>query len=301
MSDRESWNWGDPKLNALIGAGCACLVIGWMMFARPDEEAASSRGFNLGGAGSVPRSGRPFASRSPQTGLDMVSATIGDGPAGVTPNSMLLPGGAPADAPPETLASAREAPAAPPADTAPPAPSPADEARDLAAAGVSTDPRELNTLGAKPGLLSALAAKMLNHPKVLAAVFNNKKVVDAFMSRSLVKKNCESGSALKSYLSDSKSDGMTKVFPVIEKALSSPGTASGLVSALAGTEMVKRLTACPSAKELSNDPTAVVTIAMANPKALGLLMDPRGAMALAANPQAAGVLAGLQSKLGGAR
>ena len=294
MSDREPWSWGDPKLSALIGAGCAVLVIAWVMFARPGEEAASSRGFNLGGAGSAPRSGRPFASRTPQTSLDMVSSAIGDGPAGVTPNSMLVPGASQpvADAPPpEAQAPSREAPAAPPAD----------EAKDLAAAGVSTDPRELNALGAKPGLLSALAAKMLNHPKVLAAVFNNKKVVDAFMSRGLVKKNCESGDALKSYLSDSKSAGMTKVFPVIQQALDSPGTASGLVSALAGTEMVKRLSACPSAQELTNDPTAVVTIAMANPKALGLLMDPRGAAALAANPKAASLLSGLQSKAGGGR
>ncbi|MDD5304001.1 MAG: hypothetical protein PHS14_12950, partial [Elusimicrobia bacterium] len=193
------------------------------------------------------------------------------------------------------------APAAPPA-AAPPAPASAgDEAKDLAAAGIPTDAKGLSNLGAKEGLLSALAAKMLDHPKILAAIFNNKMVVDAFMSRKLVKQNCESGGALKSYLSDPNSGGMTKVVPVIQQALSQPATASALVSALAGTEMVKRLSDCPSAKALSNDSTAVVSIAMSNPKALGLLMDPRGMTALASNPQAAGLLSGLQSKMGGAK
>ena len=75
-----------------------------------------------------------------------------------------------------------------------------------------TDAKGLRNLGAKEGLLSALAAKMLDHPKIMAAIFNNKQVVDAFMSRARVKENCESGGALKSYLSDPSSGGMTTVF-----------------------------------------------------------------------------------------
>jgi len=143
--------------------------------------------------------------------------------------------------------------------------------------------------------------QMLNHPKILAAVFNNKTVVDAFMSRPRAKENCESGGKLKSCLADSNSGGMSRVFPVIQQALNTPDGGKGLVSALAGTEMVKRISACPSLKEVGNDPVSIASIAMSNPKALSLLMDPRGAAALAANPQAAGALASVQAKMGGAK
>jgi hypothetical protein len=301
MSQMDEVDWDNVKQKALIGCVCGFAVIMWMMFASPDEEAASSRGFNLGGEGGAPgaASGRPFETR-PKTSLDMVSSKIGDGPAGVT--SSLYRQAPSGEA---SVASGSPAPAAAPAAaSAPPAsptPSAADEAKDLASAGLPTDPKGLANLGAKEGMLSSLAAKMLNHPKILAAVFNNKMVVDAFMSRPRAKENCESGGKLKSYLSDSKSSGMSKVFPVIQQALNTPDGGKGLVTALAGTEMVKRISACPSLKEVGNDPVSIASIAMSNPKALSLVMDPRGAAALAANPQAAGALASVTSKLGGAR
>ena len=297
-------DWGALKQGAIIGVGCSLAVIAWMVFARPSEEAASTRGFNMSADGGGPSnaSSRTFAAR-PKTSLDMVSAQIGDGPPGVTAGiyAGTLTNQAEMAASTATAAPLPPASAAPKA-AAPPAQAPAsaaDEAKDLAAAGVPTDANGLNNLGAKEGLLSALAAKMLDHPKILAAIFNNKTVVDAFMSRGRVKENCQSGAALKTYLSDPNSGGMTKVVPVIQQALSNQATSSALVSALAGTEMVKRLSACPSAQALSNDSTAVMSIAISNPKAFGVLMDPRGMAALASDPKAAGVLAGLQSKAGG--
>jgi hypothetical protein len=295
-------DWDDLRNKALIGGGCALAVIAWMMFARPGEEASSTRGFNIGSEGGAPSGapGRPFAAR-PKTSLDMVSSAIGDGPPGVTAGIYAGTMANQAAEPPPAAPAPAAASAAPP-PAAPPAPAPAsaaDEAKELASAGIPTDAKGLANLGAKEGMLSSLAAKLLDHPKVLAAIFNNKTVVDAFMSRKRAKENCESGGALKSYLSDPNSGGMTKVFPVIQQAMSRPGTASALVSALADTEMVKRVSACPSLQALSSDTTAVTSIAMANPKALGMLMDPRGMAALASNPKAAGVLSGLQSKMGG--
>lgn len=302
-------NWDAVKKNALIGAGCAGVVIAWMMFARPGEEASSSRGFNMGAENGPAEdsSGRPFARRS-RTSLDLVSSKIAEGPTSVTPNTLpASPSDSPTVAasqssisgpPPPAATIPASAPAAMPPTQAPPA-SAADEAKALASAGIPTDSRGLSNLGATDGMLTALAAKLLDHPKVLAAVFNNKTVVDAFMRRSGVQENCQSGDALKTYLSDPKSSGMTGVFPVIQKALSSPQTASGLVSALAGTEMAKRVGDCPSLKAVASDKSAITSIAMGNPQALGLLMDPRGMAAVASNPQAAGALAGLQSKMGG--
>lgn len=299
QKESEPWDWDVIKQMALAGAGCGAAVIAWMMFASPGEEAASSRGFDIGSAGGSPSSsaGRPFAAR-PKTSLDMVSSKIGDGPPGVT--SSLYRQGASEPAAAVSPPSSDAAPAAAPPAGAAPA-SAEEEAKDLAKAGIPTDAKGLSNLGAKEGLLSSLAAKMLDHPKILAAVFNNKRVVDAFMSRARVKENCESGGALKSYLSDPASGGMTKVAPVIQQALSKPAASSALVSALAGTEMAKRLGACPSVKQIVDDPTAIASIAMSNPKALSLLMDPRSAAALAANPQAASALAVVTSKLGGGK
>lgn len=298
----EPWDWDTIKKMALLGAGCGAAVIAWMMFASPGEEAASSRGFDMGFAGGAPSgAARPFAAR-PKTSLDMVSAKIGAGPPGVTSS---LYRQAPAEdasaAAPAEAASRPPAVAPEPAPAAPAMQSAADEAQDLAKAGIPTDAKGLSNLGAKPGLLSSLAAKLLDHPKVMAAVFNNKTVVNAFMSRPTVRENCESGGALKTYLSDPGSGGMTKVLPVIQRALGKPQTSSALVSALAGTEMAKRLGACPSLKQVGNDPGAIASIAMANPKALGVLMDPRSAAALSANPQAAAALTSVTSKLGGGK
>lgn len=305
--DEPPRDWSDLRNKILIGLGCTAAVIAWMVFSRPSDERPSARGFDMGSASGAPSSGRPFAER-PKTGLDMVSANIGSGPAGVDPGIYRgVLGGPAAEAskaaasPPPSGAPAPPA-AAPPAANAPaPAPpSPQEEAKDLAQAGIPTDAKGLAGLGAKEGMLSALAGRMLDHPNVLRAIFNNKTVVDAFMARPRAKENCENAGALKGYLSDPKSGGMTNVFPVIQKALSS-GAASSLVGALADTEMVKRVSACPSLKTLSNDSSAITSIAMGNPQALSLLMDPRGAAALASNPQAAAALAGVQSKLGGAK
>lgn len=301
--ESEPWDWDVIKQMALAGAGCGAAVIAWMMFASPGEQAASSRGFDMGSAGGSPSSAaaRPFAAR-PKTSLDMVSSKIGDGPPGVTSSLYRQGASDPEDAsPPPSVAPARPAAAPLAADAPAPTVSAEEEAKDLSKAGIPTDAKGLSNLGAKEGMLSSLAARMLDHPKVLAAVFNNKTVVNAFMSRARVKENCESGGALKSYLSDPASGGMTKVAPVIQQALSKPATSAALVSALAGTEMAKRLGACPSVKQIVDDPTAIASIAMSNPKALSLVMDPRSAAALAANPQAASALAVVTSKLGGGK
>jgi hypothetical protein len=278
--------WGNLRKNALIGAACACVVIGWMMFARPGEDVQSTRGFNMGAEGESRGASRVFSTHDVKTSLDMVSSAVGSGPPGVLTSASPA---APA------LPVAAQAAAAPPAAAAE-----ADETKELAKAGISTDAKGLARLGAEDGALSALAAKLLDHPNVLKAIFNNKLVVDALMGREGAKELCQNGGALKSYLSDPKSGGMTGVFPVIQAGLSEPGRASALVSALAGTEMVKRVTGCPSLTAISQDSSAIISIAAANPKALGLVMDTRGMAALASDPRALGALTGVQSKLGGA-
>lgn len=301
-----SGDWSDLRNKIIIGLGFSAVVVAWMIYARPTEERPSGSGFNMG-AGGPAGTGRAFAER-PKTGLDMVSSQIGSGPPGVDPGIYRGMGAGSASAS-QGPSDAPTTPAAPPpagdpaamaSQPASPPASPEDESKTLAGAGIPTDAKGLANLGAKEGMLSSLAAKLLDHPKVLAAIFNNKTVVNAFMNRAGAKENCENAGSLKKYLSDPNGGAMTKVFPVIQQALSRPETSSGLVSALAGTEMAKRVGACPGVQALGNDTTAIAGIAMSNPKALGLLMDPRGMAALASNPKAAGILTGLQSKVAGA-
>ena len=291
---RGSQDRDDLKNKLLVGAGCAILIIAWMVFGGPREEGLSQGGFNLASGSPFRGAGRrSLRHRGPlRTSFDMVRPAFGDGPSGVIPEGQA---DVEAAAPPAPRAGADAAGPAPTAPSTLPWAVPPRRGEGPGLASIPTDDKGLSRLGAKEGLLSALAGKMLDHPSVLKAIFNNKMVVDAFMSRDISKRNCESGDALKSYLSDPNSGGMAKVFPVIQQALSRPEAAA----ALAGTEMAKRVMDCPSISALTKDPGAVMSIAMSNSKALGVLTDPRMATALASNPRASGMLAGVQSSMGG--
>lgn len=284
--DEEDWR--EIRRGFLAGAAGGLVVVLWMWLAHSPDETISSRGFDVSGGGgymgglpSQPSGSRMiFAKRDQEGGL-----------ASVAPEA--VPGGAsePSD---ETEAAPAPPPAAAPASAAAKRES---DPRELAKAGLPTDARGLAGLGARKGLLSAVVEKFLDHPAVLKAVFNNKLVVDAFMSRDISKRNCSDAGALKSYLSDPNSAGMTKVYPVLQTVLSHPDAAA----ALAGTEMADRITSCPSIKALSSDSSAVTAVAMSNPQAVMLMGDPRLTMAMASNPQASGMLSSMQSSMGGGR
>lgn len=314
----EERDWDTVKKGAAGAAFLTLLVVGWLIAARPTDERPSMAGFSVGAGGPVAPAGKALFERRKDTGLDNVYI----GTMGEAPSAAALSGGAkiaspqaaeaPQDAPVAGSSSSGVAHAAEPARVsgggtgipggaaapagAEPDPAKADE-KELAAAGVPTTPGGLTNLGGQPGLLSSLAAKMLDHPKVLRAVFDNKLVVDAFMSRDVSRRNCSSGSELKNYLSDPGSAGIRGVFPVLQQALSKPAAAE----ALAGTEMASRLMDCPSVKQLSSDSAGLSQIAAANPKALSVLTDSRTMAALATNSRATSLLAGATAALGGGR
>jgi hypothetical protein len=156
-------------------------------------------------------------------------------------------------------------------------------------------PSGLTQLGAKKGLLSAVVKKMMDHPRVLKAVLDNKLVVDALMSRDTSKRNCSDPNALKSVLSDPNSGPQQNLMPLLQQALSRPESASAMLSSRLGQTLMD----CPSTKAVTSDPSLILSVAMSNPKALQLVSDPRVASALASNPQASGMLGQVQSGLGG--
>ena len=290
----------DTKRYVLIGVGAIAAIMGWMFIARPGDEAPSSRGFNLSGTGASPSgvSPRPFMPRGQKTGLDFVGNTIGGGPASVKPG-VLPPGSspppeaappsdAPSDAPPD---SAGAPPSAAPASPAAPTKS---DSRD-ATANLPNDAAGLTRLGAKEGLLSAMVGKVMEHPKALAYLLNNKTLVNAYFSRDLVKKNCSSGSALKSYLMDSSNpQGVSEELGIARSMLRNPAAASAAL----GTEFGKRLMDCPSVGAVAKDPGAALVIIGSNPGLMSMLSDPNATKVMNANPQAASLFGAAQSGLG---
>ncbi len=304
----EPRDWSGARRVGAFGGLTVVLVIGWLMAARPGDETQSSRGFSDRGGGTVAPASKALFERRTRTGLDMVQLPGSGSVPEAADAAQSVPAAdaaaAPAGRAPSPSSGSSSAgfasPAAaapvPAAASAPPAPDAADE-KTLAAAGLPTDAGGLTRLGGQPGLLSSLAGRMLDHPKVLKAVFNNKLVVDAFMNRPISRRNCSSGSELKSYLSNPDSGGMRAVFPILQQALSKPDTAA----ALAGTEMGSRLMDCPSVKQLSDEPGGFAQVVAANPKIMGVLTDPRAAMALASNSRASSLLSQATSSLGGGR
>lgn len=182
-----------------------------------------------------------------------------------------------------------------PATPAGAAPNAADaDARELAAAGVPFDAAGLARLGGQKGLLSALVTRLLDNPRVLKAVLDNKLVVDAVMRREISRRNCADAGALASVLSDPASPQVARLLPVVQQALARPAAAAAMVN----TELGRRLMDCPSVSAMTANPSLLMSVAMSNPAALQVLSNPNLAGALASNPKAAGMLAGVQSSIG---
>jgi hypothetical protein len=287
---------GAWKRALAVGAGLGALTLGYLLLSRPEESRLSAgRAFDQPGGPVAPRVPRAVERRE-GTGLTMGHTGLGeeesapDSPlSSVAPSA--LPGPAAADP-------ATAAPEAAPRPSAPPAlPKPPDAASEmeLAAAGIPVTPSGLTQLGAKKGLLSAVVKKMMDHPRVLKAVLDNKLVVDALMSRDTSKRNCSDPNALKSVLSDPNSAPQQNLMPLLQQALSRPESASAMLSSRLGQTLMD----CPSTKAVTSDPSLILSVAMSNPKALQLVSDPRVASALASNPQASGMLGQVQSGLGG--
>ena len=301
MSFRRSGDddGGGPSLRGglLIGAGAVSMIGVWIWLAHPGDETISSRGFDMGIGG--PSLARP---RDLPVGAAPVVTPRESGDVLAMIRREALPGSVDLSSPGPSADPGSMTKTPPPAAAGaaapraiPPAPPEADR-HALAAAGIATDAKGLSNLGAQKGLLSAVTAKLIDHPSILRAIFNNKLVIDALMSRDVSRRNCSDSGALKSYLSDPNSAGMTKVFPVLQSVLANPMTAA----TLAGTDMAKRLTECPSVQAMSKDPTILLSVVVSNPKALQLLADPRLAQSLAANAQASSLLSGVTASMGGA-
>jgi len=141
-------------------------------------------------------------------------------------------------------------------------------------------------LGAQKGYLSYAVGKMMNNPKAVGALLNNKYVVNGFMSRASVKAATASPEGLANYL---KGSGPMNFMnnPVVKMAMNNPA----IVSAVAGSGMVSAMLDTPAAKALMNDPAALANLVNSNPQLVALAMqNPQTLTMMMGNPEVSGIV-----------
>ena len=141
-------------------------------------------------------------------------------------------------------------------------------------------------LGAQKGYLSYAVGKVMNNPKAVGALLNNKHVVNGFMSRGTVKAATASPEGLANYL---KGSGPTNFLnnPVVKAAMNNPA----IVSAVAGSAIVSAMLNTPAAQALMNNPDQLAKLVESNPQLVALAMqNPQTLTTMMANPEVSGIV-----------
>ncbi|MFA6434347.1 MAG: hypothetical protein WCW52_06595 [Elusimicrobiales bacterium] len=142
------------------------------------------------------------------------------------------------------------------------------------------------SVGSTKGLLTSLVGKVLNDPKTVSALFNNKYVINGFMARGTVKAATGSAQGLANYL---KSGGPVNFMnnPVVKAAMNNPG----IIRAVATSGMVGAMLNTPAAQALMNDPKALSDLIASNPQLVSLAMsNPNIMNLLTNNPDVSGII-----------
>ena len=144
--------------------------------------------------------------------------------------------------------------------------------------------KEQQSAGYTKGYLSYAMGKVINSPKAVGAILNNKNVISGFMSRGTVKDATSSPGALANYL---KSGGPAAFInnPMVKAAMSNPA----VVSAVASSGLVSAMLDTPAGKALMNDPQALGELVASNPELVGMIMANPNTMSLISNPDVANV------------
>lgn len=131
-----------------------------------------------------------------------------------------------------------------------------------------TRAKEAMGMGYQKGYLSTAVEKVMNNPKAVGAIMNNKYIVEGFMSRGTVKAATGSAQGLANYL---KGPGPANFMnnPVVKAALNNPA----IVSAVATSGMVNAFLNTPAAKELMSNPQALGDLVNNNPQLMALAMQ----------------------------
>lgn len=152
-----------------------------------------------------------------------------------------------------------------------------------------TRPKVAKDVGARPGILSQIAGKIVGHPKLISAVFSNQYIVDAFMSRDSVKNASSSAGALKDYMERTGAVKNWLNHPAVQAGLNNPDAMKAFMS----SGMMARMMETPAGQEIMQNPQVLGDVMEKNPELGQVLANPNVLQGLAVNPQAMGALAGL--------
>lgn len=159
-------------------------------------------------------------------------------------------------------------------------------ASQLALESNETRAKEAMGMGNKAGYLSYAVGKVMNNPKAVGALLNNKYVVNGFMARGTVKAATASPEGLANYL---KGGGPANFLnnPVVKAAMNNPA----IVGAVASSGIVAAMLETPAAKALMNDPQALGDLINNNPQLVALAMqNPQTLTMLMSNPEVSGLV-----------
>lgn len=159
-------------------------------------------------------------------------------------------------------------------------------ANQLALESNETRAKEAMGMGNKAGYLSYAVGKVMNNPKAVGALLNNKYVVNGFMARGTVKSATASPEGLANYL---KGGGPANFLnnPVVKAAMNNPA----IVSAVASSGIVAAMLETPAAKALMTNPQALGDMINNNPELVALAMqNPQTLTLMMSNPEVSGLI-----------
>jgi hypothetical protein len=137
-------------------------------------------------------------------------------------------------------------------------------ANELGRLGFSTATSSLVALGKDRGVLLSGLGRLAGHPAALSAVFNNDKVVSAFMKRHDMQDVCRDPEKMK---------------PMLLYVLSSPAARSWVndtesIKAFSGSKLGTQLQACPAFKTLAQQPRSLALLTKDNAAATAVVTSP---------------------------
>lgn len=135
---------------------------------------------------------------------------------------------------------------------------------ELQRLGFSTAATSLVALGKDRGVLLSGLGRLAGHPAALSAIFNNDKVVSAFMKRQDMQDVCRDPEKMK---------------PMLLYVLSSPAARNWVsdpesIKAFTGSKLGLLLQACPGFKAIEQQPSALSTLTKGNSVATSVISNP---------------------------
>jgi hypothetical protein len=145
--------------------------------------------------------------------------------------------------------------------------------------------REQQAIGYTEGVMTKVMGSVINSPRAMSAILNNKYVINGFMARNSVREATGSAQGLAKFL---KSNAPAHFInnSLVQAAVANPA----IVSAAASSGFANALLSTPAAQELMNNPKLLGDLFESNPQLVAMTLNNPNAMKLLTNPEVAGLV-----------